>query len=128
MWYAYCLISPFVVELLEEIGVNTALLFQEVKGKNSDFMFGAQTRKSNELSLSETRKGISFSWPFDNKARCKKPTGSFDQETVTRDLGSGHLACKLWIKNQNLNIRLQIQRWHGILKMSLVVLLQLIML
>ena len=85
------LLSPcqktFITKLLEEIGNNTSLLFKEVKRKKSDFIIGAQNSKSGELSLSETSKGISFSWPFDSNPKCKKPISSWDKRAVTRDLG-----------------------------------------
>ena len=79
--------KSFIAELLEEIGDNTSLSFKEVKGKKSDFIIGAQSSKSDELSLSETSKGISFSWPFDNNPKCKKPINSWDKKAVTQDLG-----------------------------------------
>ena len=79
--------KSFVTELLEEIGGNTSLSFKQVKGKKSDFIIGGQAGKSGQLSLSETRKGISFSWPFDNNPKCKKPISSWNKERVTRDLG-----------------------------------------
>ena len=63
------------------------LVLNFIKGKKADFILGAQTSQSNELTLSETNKGISFSWPFESNPQCKKPISSFDQETVTRDLG-----------------------------------------
>ena len=63
------------------------MLFKEVKRKKSDFIIGAQNSKSGELSLSETSKGISFSWPFDSNPKCKKPISSWDKRAVTQDLG-----------------------------------------
>ena len=79
--------KSFILDLLEEIDNNTSLTFQEAKGKKADLIIGAQTSQWKELSLSETSKGISFAWPFDNNPRCSKPISSFDKKIVTQDLG-----------------------------------------
>jgi len=79
--------KSFILDLLEEIDNNTSLTFQEAKGKKADLIIGAQTSQWKELSLSQTSKGISFAWPFDNNPRCSKPISSFDKKIVTRDLG-----------------------------------------
>ena len=79
--------KTFVAQLLEEIEANTSLSLQEVKGHKADLIIGAQTSQWNELSLSETSKGISFAWPFDDNPKCLMPISSWNKIMVTQDLG-----------------------------------------
>jgi len=79
--------KTFITQALEEIEENTSLTFQKINKKKADFIIGAQSEDSSELSLSETKRGISFAWPFGNSTECLEPLNAYEKSSVIQDLG-----------------------------------------